>query len=141
MKNQFIKWFMALNTFFIRASGGRLGAKLGTQAILLLHHVGRKSGKKYITPIAYFYLDEFYFVVASNWGKDVNAAWYHNLIAFPRTLIEVKGKTIPVEAREARGDEYDRLWKYALERHPPYLDYQKTAKRKIPIIILIPVDG
>jgi hypothetical protein len=33
------------------------------------------------------------------------------------------------------------LWKYAVERHPPYLDYQKMTKRQIPIIILIPVDG
>jgi deazaflavin-dependent oxidoreductase (nitroreductase family) len=132
---------MALNTFFIRASGGRLGANLGTQTILLLHHVGRKSGKSYITPIAYFFLDGFYFVVASNWGKDVNAAWYHNLFALPRTLIEVKGKTIPVEVRETRGDEYDRLWKYAVERHRPYLDYQRMTKRIIPIIILIPIDG
>lgn len=141
MKDRFIKWFMAVNTFFIRASGGWLGTNLGTQTILLLHHVGRKSGKSYITPIAYFYLDGFYFLVASNWGKGVNPAWYHNLFASPRTLIEVKGKTIPVEVREARGDEYDRLWKVAVERHPPYLDHQKMANRQIPIMIFIPLDG
>jgi len=141
MKDRLIKWFTALNTFWIRASRGRLGGKLGSQTILLLHTLGRRTGKKYITPIAYFSLDGFYFVIASNWGKDVNPAWYHNLQPNPRTVIEVNGKTIPVDAREVHGDEYDRLWKFATERHPPYLDYEKMADRHIPIVIFIPVAG
>jgi len=139
MRALFIKWFSAFNAFLIRASGGKIGSKLGTQEILLLHHVGRKSGKEYVTPIAYFFLDGFYFLVGSNWGRDVNAAWYHNLSAAPRALIEVKGKNIPVDAREARHDEYKRLWSFALKRNPPYGDYQKMTKRPIPIMILIPV--
>jgi deazaflavin-dependent oxidoreductase (nitroreductase family) len=140
MKNLLIKWFTAFNALLIRVSGGMLGSKLGTQDILLLHHFGRKSGKEYITPIAYFFLDGFYFVIGSNWGRDTNAAWYHNLRASPRALIEVKGKKISVDAREAHDDEYNRLWKFALERHPPYLDYQKMTKRHIPIMIMIPVN-
>lgn len=138
MKDLLIKWFTAFNAFLIRVSGGRLGSKLGTQDILLLHHVGRKSKKEYITPIAYFSLDGFYFVVGSNWGRDTHAAWYHNLLASPQTLIEVKGKKIPVDAREAHDDEYERLWKYALKRHPPYQDYQRMTKRHLPVMILIP---
>lgn len=141
MKNLFIKWFTTFNAFLIRVSGGRLGSKLGTQDILVLHHTGRKSGKEYVTPIAYFSLDGFYFVVASNWGRDNNAAWYHNLNASHRTLIEVNGKEIPVDAREAQGDEYQRLWSFATTRHPPYLDYQKMTTRHIPIVMLIPAKG
>jgi deazaflavin-dependent oxidoreductase (nitroreductase family) len=139
MKNLWIKSFMAINTFLIRASGGRLASRLGTQTILLLHTTGRRSGKKTVTPIAYFYLDDVFFVVASNWGKDLNAAWYHNLMANPRAGIEVNGKLISVLAREALDDEYARLWKYATEHHPPYLDYQKMTTRRIPIIVLVPI--
>jgi deazaflavin-dependent oxidoreductase (nitroreductase family) len=139
MKDMFIKWFMALNTFLIRVSGGRIGSQLGTQTILLLHNVGRKSGKEYVTPIAYFHLDSFYFIVASNWGKQKNAAWVYNLNAQPRTTIEVRGKTIPVEAAQAEGSEYERLWQYAIEHHPPYLDYQKMTMRHIPIIVFKPI--
>jgi F420H(2)-dependent quinone reductase len=139
MKNLLIRWFTAFNTFLIQVSKGKLGNRLGTQSILLLHSVGRKSGKPYITPIAYFYLDGVYFVVASNWGKDANAGWYHNLRANPRARIDVNGKEIPVIARDAQGREYVEFWKYAVEHHPPYLEYQKMTKRQIPIVVLEPV--
>jgi deazaflavin-dependent oxidoreductase (nitroreductase family) len=140
MKDIFIKWFMALNRFLIRVSGGRIGSKLGTQTILLLHTVGRKSGKKYVTPVAYFYHEGRFLIVASNWGKDKQADWFLNLKGQPRTIIEVKGKAIPVEAHEAQGDEYARLWKFATEQHPPYLNYQSMTKRRIPIMVFQPVD-
>jgi F420H(2)-dependent quinone reductase len=141
MKDILIKWFMAFNTFLIRLSGGRIGSQLGTQTILLLHTVGRKSGKRYVTPIAYFYVDGFYFVVASNWGKDNQAAWFYNALNQPRTTLEVNGKIIPVEARQAEGAEYERLWQYATERHPPYLAYQKMTVRRLPIVVFNPVTG
>lgn len=137
MNKLFQKLFMATNVFIIRISSGRIGSRLGTQTILLLHTIGRKSGKQYVTPIAYFFTDGFYFLIGSNWGKDQNAAWFYNLMAQPKTTIEVKGKKITVEAREAHGDEYDRLWKYATEHHPPYLHYKEMTKRHIPIVKLM----
>jgi len=140
MKDLFIKWFMALNTFLIRISGGQIGSKLGSQTILLLHTVGRKSGKLYVTPIAYFYHESKYLVVASNWGKNKQADWFLNLMEHPRTEIEVEGETIPVEAHEAKGDEYARLWKFATEKHPPYLKYQSMTARQIPIVVFHPLD-
>lgn len=138
MTKFFIKTFMALNIFAIRASRGRLGTLLGTQTILLLHTVGRKSGRDLVTPIAYFYLDGYYFLVGSNWGKQSNAAWYCNLLAQPRTTIEVRGEKIHVVARQADGLEYARLWNYAIQHHPPYLRYQDMTTRHIPIMILQP---
>jgi deazaflavin-dependent oxidoreductase (nitroreductase family) len=138
MNKFFLKSFMAMNTFAIHASHGRIGSRLGTQTILLLHTIGRKSGKQYVTPIAYFHTDGIYFVVASNWGKEHQAAWFHNLKQQPATVIEAMGRTIPVVAHQAEGPEYDRLWKYATEHHPPYLDYQKMTARHIPIVVLVP---
>ena len=135
----FLRLFMGVNVFFIRASRGRLGTRLGTQTILLLHTVGRRSGKLRITPIAYFALDGFYFVVASNWGKPGNAAWYYNLKHAPRTTIEVGGKIVQVESAEAEGAEYERLWAFAAEHHPPYLHYKEMTARRIPIVVLRPV--
>ena len=140
MKEIFIKWFTALNRLLIRISNGRIGSKLGSQTILLLHTLGRKSGKQYETPIAYFYHEGQYLIVASNWGKDKQADWFLNLKEKPRTTIEVRGKTIPVEAHEALGDEYDRLWKFATERHSPYLNYQSITARQIPIMVFLPLD-
>jgi deazaflavin-dependent oxidoreductase (nitroreductase family) len=139
MNRFFLRLFMNVNVFFIRLSRGRLGGRLGTQTILLLHSVGRRSGKRHTTPIAYFLLDGFYFLVASNWGKPANPAWYYNLKNQPRTAIQVGGKTIPVESSEARGAEYERLWKYAVEHHPPYLHYKEMTARSIPIVVLTPL--
>ena len=139
MNKIILQIFMALNTFAIRLSRGRIGSRLGTQTILLLHSRGRKSSRQHVTPIAYFFTDGFYFLVGSNWGKEHNAGWYHNLLAQPQTIIEVQGKTILVEARPASGEAYDRLWKYAIEHHPPYLHYREMTKRHIPIVVLKPV--
>jgi deazaflavin-dependent oxidoreductase (nitroreductase family) len=140
MNKFFLKIFMAMNTLAIRLSRGRLGSRLGTQTILLLHSRGRRSGKRHVTPVAYFYTDGFYFLVGSNWGKEQNAGWYHNLLAEPHTTIEVKGRTIPVVAHSAEGLQYDQLWEYAVQRHPPYLHYKEMTRRHIPIMILKPVD-
>jgi len=135
MKDLFIKIFMSFNSFILRLSRGRIGGKLGTQTILLLHTTGRKSGQERVIPIAYFDYEGKYLIVASNWGKDHQADWYLNLKKQPRSALEVKGKRIEVQSREAMGEEYDRLWKFATEKHPPYLNYQKMTTRHIPIII------
>ena len=140
MKDILIKWFMSINSLFIRLSHGRVGSRLGTQTILILHTSGRKSGQDRAIPIAYFDYEGNYLIVASNWGKDRQADWYLNLKKDPRAMLEIKGKHIPVIAREAQGEEYDRLWKFATERNPPYLDYQKVKARHIPIMVFEQVE-
>jgi deazaflavin-dependent oxidoreductase (nitroreductase family) len=139
MNKTFLKLFMATNVLVIRVSRGRLGSQLGTQTIMLLHSTGRKSGREFVTPIAYFHTEGFYFLVGSNWGKEQNANWFYNLMAQPRTVIEVKGKKILVEAHQAEGVEYERLWKYAIDHHPAYLHYKEMTSRHIPIVVLQPI--
>ena len=131
---------MAVNVLLIRLSRGRFGTRLGTQRVLLLHTVGRKSGQPHLTPIAYFMVEEIYFIVASNWGKDTQAAWFYNLMSQRQTVVEIDGKTLPVQAHPAEGQEYDRLWQYATEHHPPYLHYQEMTTRHIPIVVLTPTN-
>ncbi len=135
MKDIFIKWFMAVNKLLLRLSHGRIGSRLGTQTILLLHTTGRKSGQDRTIPIAYFDYENQYLIVASNWGKERQADWYLNLKQHPQARLEVKGKDVSVTAREAQGEEYDRLWNFATKHHPPYLEYQKMTTRHIPIMI------
>ena len=135
MKDILIKWFMFINTLLLRLSHGRLGSRLGTQTVLLLHTIGRRSGQERTVPIAYFDYEGKYLIVASNWGKDKNANWYLNLKKTPHARLEIHGKPVLVTAREAQGDEYHRLWKFVTERHPPYLDYQKMTMRHIPIMV------
>jgi deazaflavin-dependent oxidoreductase (nitroreductase family) len=135
MKDIFIKWFMSINSLLIRISHGRIGSRLGTQLILILHTIGRKSGQERATPIAYFDYEGTYLIVASNWGRDKQADWYLNLRQTPHAKLEIKGRLVSVTAREAQNEEYNRLWKFVTERHPPYLDYQKMTIRHIPIMV------
>ena len=139
MKDRLIKWFMGINAFFLRLTNGRLGSRLGTQTILLLETTGRKSGQAREIPIAYFSHEGKYLIVESNWGKDTHADWYLNLKKNPRATLKVNGKVIPVEAHEAQGDEYARLWKFVTERHSPYLQYQKMTKHSIPVVVFEPI--
>jgi F420H(2)-dependent quinone reductase len=139
MKDILIKWFMRINTFFLLITHGHIGSKLGTQTILLLETLGRKSGEPRLIPIAYFFHDGKYLIVESNWGKDRHADWYLNLKKNPRAVLQVKGRKITVEAHDAEGDEYTYLWKFTTEQHPPYLQYQTMTKRRIPIVVLQPL--
>jgi deazaflavin-dependent oxidoreductase (nitroreductase family) len=135
MKNIFIKWFMTINAFLIKISNGKIGGKLGTQTILILHTTGRKSGQPRSIPIAYFFHEGKYLIVESNWGKDNHADWYFNLQKRPQASIEVNGRMIKVNASFAEGEEYARLWEYVTKKHAPYLEYQKMTERKIPIVV------
>ncbi len=141
MKDIFIKWFMNINAFIIHTSRGRIGTQLGTQTILILNTIGRKSGQPRSAPLAYFFHEGKYLIVESNWGKEYHADWYFNLQKQPQASIEVKGQTIKVNASFAEGEEYTRLWEYVTKKHPPYLDYQKMTSRHISIVVLQPIDS
>lgn len=139
MKDILIKWFMRINVFLLRITHGRIGSKLGTQTILLLETIGRKSGQPRVIPIAYFFHDGQYLIVESNWGKDTHADWYLNLKKNPRAVLQVAGRSIPANAHAAEGQEYTRLWKFVTERHAPYLRYQTATKRRIPVVVFEPL--
>ena len=136
MNDRFVKWFTDFNAFLIRVTQGKLGSQLGTQSILVLHTTGRKSGETRSTPVAYFEYQGKYLLVGSNWGRPKQADWLLNLRSQPRARIDVRGKSFAVQAREAEGDEYSRLWQFVSGRHPPYVRYQRMTARKIPIVIL-----
>ncbi len=136
--NILMKAAVVLDTFLIQVTGGRLGSQWGNQSILLLHSVGRKSGKAYVTPLAFYRDAGNYIVVASNWGQETDPDWFRNLMRQPRTRIQVRGKTLLVQAHSAEGDEHRRLWELVTSQPSPYLGFQKGIKRQIPIVVLTP---
>ncbi len=138
MNDKNIKRFMAFNVWLLKISKGRLGSKLGRQRILLLETSGRKTGKPRTIPIAYFEQAGEYIIVASNWSRDQQANWYLNLKHDPHAKLGIRGRTFSVLAREARGEEYESLWEFVCERHPPYETYQGKTSRRIPIMVFTP---
>jgi len=111
---------------------------MGGQSVLLLHSLGRKSGKNYTTSLSYYRDGDAYLVVASNWGKEFYPDWFYNLTQHPRTTIQVEATIIVVEAHQAQGEEYKRLWELVTRKNRQYIQYQKGLKRQIPIMILTP---
>ena len=71
-----------------------LAARSKGATLLLLHHVGARSGKDRINPLVYNRDGDRYVVFASKAGAPTNPDWYHNLKANPNITIEVGTDTI-----------------------------------------------
>jgi deazaflavin-dependent oxidoreductase (nitroreductase family) len=131
---------MGLHTVAYRATGGRIGHTApGMPTILLLDHVGAKSGKKRTSPLLYLRDGEDIVMVASKGGFPKNPAWFYNLKANPETTVQIRSERLPVRARVATPEERERLWPLAVRQYRGYDDYQARSKgREIPMVILEP---
>jgi deazaflavin-dependent oxidoreductase (nitroreductase family) len=121
-----------------RLTGGRVGGRLRGVDILLLDHVGRKTGTRRTSPLLYIEDGENLVIVASKGGAPKHPAWWINLRANPRTTVQVGSERRQVRARQASPEERARLWPRLLEVWPDYEAYQERTSRKIPVIILEP---
>ena len=121
-----------------RESKGDVGGMFAGMPLLLLHHVGAKSGTERVTPLAYLPEGDEFAVFASKAGAPENPAWYHNLKANPITEIEVGERHIPVVASEVTGEKRDRIYDAQAALRPQFAEYQTKTERKIPVIVLSP---
>jgi deazaflavin-dependent oxidoreductase (nitroreductase family) len=122
-----------------RASNGLIGHRFpGFAPMLLLDHVGAKSGKRRTSPLVYVRDGENVVLVASKGGYPKNPAWFHNLIAHPDTTVQIGARRMPVHARVADPEEHRRLWPMAVAVYGGYEDYQRRTEREIPLVILQP---
>jgi F420H(2)-dependent quinone reductase len=127
------------HTALYRVTGGRLGHRVpGLPPMLLLDHVGAKSGAKRTSPLVYVRDGEDLVLVASKGGHPQNPAWFYNLKANPDTEVQVGSERRQVHARVAGAAEHERLWPKALKVYGGYADYQKRTERQIPLVILEP---
>jgi deazaflavin-dependent oxidoreductase (nitroreductase family) len=120
-----------------RENGGQVGGMFAGAPLALVHHVGARSGVERIAPLVYFGEDDRIFVFASKGGADENPAWYHNLIANPRTTVEVGTETVEVVARVLTGSERDEYYAKQSAVQPQFADYQAKTTRSIPVVELV----
>jgi deazaflavin-dependent oxidoreductase (nitroreductase family) len=124
-----------------RANGGHVGGPYEGAPIILVHHVGAKTGTKRVSPVMYFPQEDGRMViVASNEGAPENPAWYHNLMANPQTGVEVGAETFPVVVTEITGKERDTVWASILAMAPSLSEFQKMTTRTIPLLRLTRVN-
>ena len=119
-----------------RSNDGKVGGMFEGATLLLLHHVGAKSGTARVSPVMYQAQGENWAVFASKGGAPTNPGWYHNILANPKTKIEVGTETIDVTARVAQGEERTKIWEAQKEAYPQFAEYEAGTDREIPVIIL-----
>jgi deazaflavin-dependent oxidoreductase (nitroreductase family) len=122
-----------------RATGGRVGGRLpGLPSLLLLDHVGAKSGTLRTTPLVYMPDGGNFLVVASKGGYSKHPGWLHNLRAHPDTEVQIGRRRVRVRAREADAQERAGLWPRAAEYNPHWARYRTRTPREIPLVLLEP---
>ena len=133
-------WNQGIITEF-RANEGRVGGPFEGAPMILVHHVGRTSGKQYTTPLVYLPGeggDDSIYIFASKGGAPTNPDWYGNLIAAGEATVEVGTSTFVVTITEVAGDERDRIFAEQVKRMPGFGDYAKQTEgiRTIPVLRL-----
>ena len=121
------------------AKAGKGVGPFGDQ-LMLLTTVGARSGEERITPVMYHRDGDRYVVIASKGGAPDHPGWYYNLKANPVAKVEVGEETgtetFEVRAREAEGDERDRIYAERVAIAPGFGEYERQTSRKIPVMIL-----
>jgi proline iminopeptidase len=104
--------------------------------ILLLTTTGRKSGEQTTAPLIFGMDGDNPVIVASKGGAPEHPGWYKNLVKNPAAEVQIKGDTFAVRARDAEGEERERLWKMMNGHWPHYAEYQTKTDRQIPVVVL-----
>lgn len=123
---------------FAKLSGGRIVFGSSVVPTFILVHTGRKTGRQLKTPLSFVQVGASYALAASNWGQAKHPAWSGNLLANPKAQVIVKGKTIPVTARQVSANEKAELWPRFTAMWPAYDTYVERSGRDIRVFLLEP---
>lgn len=121
-------------------SGGTEGTELQGKPCIVLWTKGRRSGNVRKTPLMRVNDGDRYAVIASLGGAPQHPVWYHNITADPNVTLQDGAVVRDYVAHEAEGDERATWWKTATQAWPDYDAYQAKTERKIPVLVLEPVD-
>jgi len=120
-----------------RANGGRVGGPWADTTLILIHHIGAKSGIERVTPLSCFPQgDGRWIIVASNGGSPGHPDWYYNLKANPTIEVEIGTETFTVLAIDLAADARATIWPKLVAEVPELGEYQAKLARRIPVLIL-----
>ena len=118
-----------------------MGGALAGLELVLLHHVGRTSGRAYITPVSYMAYGNVYLALGSFAGAATEPQWVANVEHAGELTIELANRTRTVTPTVLRdGPERDRLYQITREHWPFVLFYEQQTSRPFPVIVLEPTD-
>jgi deazaflavin-dependent oxidoreductase (nitroreductase family) len=120
-----------------RANEGRVGGPLAGTPMILIHHIGAKSGTVRVTPLACNpQPDGRLAIVASNGGSPAPPDWYHNLKANPAITVEVGTQMFTVVAEELGDAARAERWSRLVAESPAVAEHQAKTTRQIPVFVL-----
>jgi deazaflavin-dependent oxidoreductase (nitroreductase family) len=142
------KGFLHVHIWLYQRSRGRIAGQMGNLDALLLHTLGRRSGKERVVPIGYLFEEGHFYAVAVPGHFDVpgggpkgrHPAWYLNLTATPEATINIGREQIEVVAETLGGPERDRIWARYAKVLPFINEFQKRASRELPVVKFTPKD-
>ncbi|HEX4089250.1 MAG TPA: nitroreductase family deazaflavin-dependent oxidoreductase [Trebonia sp.] len=124
------------------AAGGRAGGVLAGTPLVLIHHIGARTGIEHVTPLAYLAQgDDCVAIAASNGGSPKHPAWYHNLTANPAITIEIGTRRFAATAEEQTGPARAELWSRLVAEFPDLARHATKTDRSIPLFVLRRVPG
>ncbi|MEU7140894.1 nitroreductase/quinone reductase family protein [Nocardia sp. NPDC046473] len=109
--------------------------------LILVHHIGAKTGRARISPLFYLPIGENWAVFATHGGSPHHPAWYRNLVANPQVTVETGMETVAAVARLAQGEERARIWAEEIALVPKFAEFEAVAGRQIPVVVLERVHG
>jgi deazaflavin-dependent oxidoreductase (nitroreductase family) len=113
---------------------GTVGAN--RRPVALLATTGRRTVKEREWPLIYLRGGERIVVVASNGGRSHHPAWYLNLRADPRCVVQVGGDRVSMVTRDADPVERAELWPRLVAMYSGYEDYAFGTTRVPPVLVL-----
>ncbi len=123
----------------MRVSGGRIGARAFGMAVVELHTVGRRSGRRCTTILTAPVIDgDRVVLVASKGGDDRDPDWYRNAMAHPDVELTIGGTRRAMRVHRASDEERAELWPRVIAAFHSYGNYQRRTSRVIPLLICEP---
>jgi deazaflavin-dependent oxidoreductase (nitroreductase family) len=120
-----------------RTNEGRVGGPLAGATMILIHHIGAKSGIERVSPLACSPQGDGRFaIVASNGGSPTHPDWYYNLQANARIKVEVGTQTFTVLAEELDETARAELWPKLVAESPAVGEHQARTTRQIQVFML-----
>ena len=121
-----------------RANDGTVQTMGFGRSLVLVHHVGAKSGTERIAPLMGLRdSDDVWLIAASKGGAPDNPAWFHNLLTRPETVIETPDDGIvAVRAVQLKDAERDAAWAKFTAHSDGFRQYEQKTTRTIPVLAL-----
>ncbi len=134
----FSKTLAPMDRVSYRLSGGRftVAGKIGGFPLVMLTTTGARSGLERTSPLTAIPVGDDLALIASNYGIGRVPGWAHNLRANPDATILYGNHSVPVQAREASGDETEVIFASAARIYPGYRNYRERSVNPIPVFVL-----